>query len=72
VARSSTGTDVQCRALSRSRLAINAKQLRRIPEVIGIGGGMEKAEAIAAALRGKWINVLVTDAGVARHLLSEQ
>jgi DNA-binding transcriptional regulator LsrR (DeoR family) len=53
-------------------LTINAKQLRRIPEVIGIGGGMEKAEAIAAALRGKWINVLVTDAGVARHLLSEQ
>ncbi len=53
-------------------LTINSRQLRNIPEVIGIGGGMEKAEAIAAALRGQWINVLVTDAGVARHLLSNQ
>ena len=53
-------------------LTITAKQLRRIPDVVGIGGGMEKAEAIAAALRGKWINVLVTDAGVARHLLGRQ
>jgi DNA-binding transcriptional regulator LsrR (DeoR family) len=50
-------------------LSINAAQLRRIPNVIGIGGGLEKAEAIAATLRGGWIDVLVTDAGVARRLL---
>ena len=49
--------------------AINAKQLRRIPEIIGIAGGLEKANAILAALRGKWITTLVTDAGVARRLL---
>ena len=53
-------------------LTITAKQLRRIPDVVGIGGGLEKAEAIDAALRGKWINVLVTDAGVARHLLGRR
>jgi DNA-binding transcriptional regulator LsrR (DeoR family) len=51
-------------------LTITGQQIRRIPDVIGIGGGREKAEAIAAALRGKWINILITDAGVARHLLS--
>ena len=51
-------------------LTITSRQLRRIPDVVGIGGGTEKADAIAAALRGRWINVLVTDAGVARHLLA--
>lgn len=51
-------------------LTITSKHLRRIPDVIGIGGGREKAEAIASVLRGKWINILITDAGVARHLLS--
>jgi DNA-binding transcriptional regulator LsrR (DeoR family) len=50
-------------------LSITAAQLRKIPEVIGIGGGREKADAIAAVLRGGWIDVLVTDAGVARRLL---
>jgi DNA-binding transcriptional regulator LsrR (DeoR family) len=50
-------------------LALNAKQLRRIPERVAIAGGLEKADAILAALRGKWITTLVTDAGVARRLL---
>jgi DNA-binding transcriptional regulator LsrR (DeoR family) len=49
--------------------AISANQIRRIPEIIGIAGGQEKAQAILAALRGNWITTLVTDAGVARRLL---
>jgi DNA-binding transcriptional regulator LsrR (DeoR family) len=49
-------------------LAINTKQIRRIPEIIAIAGGVEKADAILAALRGNWITTLVTDAGVARRL----
>ena len=51
-------------------LSITSAQLRKIPEVIGIGGGLEKADAIAAVLRGGWVDVLVTDAGVARRLLN--
>lgn len=51
-------------------LSISTEQLRRIPEVIGIGGGLEKAEAILSVLRGGWLNVLVTDAGVARRLVA--
>jgi len=50
-------------------LALNAKQIRRIPERVAIAGGLEKASAILAALKGKWITTLVTDAGVARRLL---
>jgi len=55
--------------LDRMGLALSAEQLRRIPDVIGIGGGLEKARAIAALLRGRWLHHLVTDAGVARQLL---
>ena len=55
--------------LDRLGLAISAKQIRRIPEIIGIAGGLEKAQAILAALRGNWLTTLVTDAGVARRLL---
>jgi len=55
--------------LDRLGLAISAKQIRRIPEIIAIAGGLEKMHAILAALRGNWITTLVTDAGVARRLL---
>lgn len=55
--------------LDKLGLALSAKQLRRIPEIVGVAGGLEKADAILAALRGNWITTLVTDAGVARRLL---
>ena len=38
---------------------------------IGIGGGLEKADAIRAVLKGNWITTLVTDAGVARKLIEQ-
>ncbi len=56
--------------LDQAGLSIRAEQLRRVPNVIGIGGGMEKAAAIEAVLRGGWIHTLVTDAGVARRLVA--
>ena len=55
--------------LDKLGLALNAKQIRRIPERVAIAGGLEKASAILAALKGNWITTLVTDAGVARRLL---
>ncbi len=56
--------------LDRLGIGMTNAQLRRVPQVIGIGGGLEKADAILAALRGGWIHTLVTDSGVARHLLT--
>src|SRR5712671_1339557 len=56
--------------LDQLGLGITAEQLRRIPDIVGIGGGLEKAAAIASVLRGGWISTLVTDAGVARRLLA--
>ncbi|MBM7046960.1 MULTISPECIES: sugar-binding transcriptional regulator [Rhizobium] len=54
--------------LDETGLCLSTAQLRRIPERIGIGGGLEKADAIKAVLKGNWITTLVTDAGVARRL----
>jgi DNA-binding transcriptional regulator LsrR (DeoR family) len=56
--------------LNQLALGIAAEQLRRIPDKVGIGGGLEKAAAIAPVLRGSWMSALVTDAGVARRLLA--
>lgn len=50
-------------------IGVTASELRAIPTVIGIAGGVAKVEAIAAALRGKWIDVLVTDAATARAVI---
>lgn len=54
--------------LDETGLCLSTAQLRRIPERIGIGGGMEKVDAIGAVLNGGWITTLITDAGVARKL----
>jgi len=38
--------------------------------VLGVAGGIEKAEAIVAALKGKRINALVTEESTARAMLA--
>jgi DNA-binding transcriptional regulator LsrR (DeoR family) len=53
-------------------LGISVDQLKAVPRRIGIAGGLQNRAAIAAALRGGWINTLVTDLDTARHLLSVQ
>jgi DNA-binding transcriptional regulator LsrR (DeoR family) len=55
--------------LDRRVLGIDVDQLRKIPRRVGVAGGERKVSAIAAALRGEWINVLVTNVGAARRLV---
>jgi DNA-binding transcriptional regulator LsrR (DeoR family) len=50
-------------------IAAEASTLRSAPRRIGIAGGVQKLEAIRAALLGGWLNVLITDSEVARFLL---
>ena len=33
----------------------------RMPRVIGLAGGHEKVEAVLGALRGRYIDILITD-----------
>jgi DNA-binding transcriptional regulator LsrR (DeoR family) len=52
-------------------LGIAAERLQAIPRRIGVAGGAQKYPAIRAALRGGWINVLITDAASAQRLAEE-
>ncbi|GAB4487997.1 MAG: sugar-binding transcriptional regulator [Anaerolineales bacterium] len=54
--------------LNERIIGIDLHQLRNIPRVVGVAGGTEKLEAIQAALRGKLINVLITDQQTAEML----
>jgi DNA-binding transcriptional regulator LsrR (DeoR family) len=48
-----------------------AALLRQIPRRVAGAGGRRKFAAIRAALRGRWLNVLITDLGVARRLMED-
>ncbi|WP_251448739.1 sugar-binding transcriptional regulator [Vermiculatibacterium agrestimuris] len=45
------------------------EELRKLDNVIGVAGGARKAEAILAALRGGYLDVLITDEDTAKLLL---
>lgn len=51
-------------------VGIGPEQFRAIPRRVGIAGGKRKHEAILGALRGGWLNVLVTDVETATALLA--
>lgn len=55
--------------LSHHVLGISAEQLRAVPEVIGLGGGIEKAQALDAVLRSGLLTTVVTDAAAATEAL---
>jgi DNA-binding transcriptional regulator LsrR (DeoR family) len=52
-------------------IAITAEQLHGIPDVIAVAGGAQKAQAIHAVIAAGLITSLVTDADVARYLLTQ-
>jgi DNA-binding transcriptional regulator LsrR (DeoR family) len=51
-------------------LAVTLADLRRIPLVVGVASGKEKAPGILGAVRGRVVDVLVCDAGAARAVLA--
>ena len=55
--------------INRRVVGVSPANLKRIPIVMGIGGDAIKGEAILGALRGEWINVLITDEAAARRVL---
>jgi lsr operon transcriptional repressor len=54
------------------RIGIELVDLKNIPKVVGVAGGVHKAEAILGALRGGFLDVLVTNEITARRLLELQ
>jgi DNA-binding transcriptional regulator LsrR (DeoR family) len=58
-------------ALDDRVIGISPDAFRAVPRRIGVAGGNRKHAAIRAALRGGWVDVLVTDLGVAGRLAKE-
>lgn len=54
---------------NRRVIGIDLQGLSEIDTVMGVAGGEIKAEAIVGALRGKFVNVLITDEQAARRVL---
>jgi DNA-binding transcriptional regulator LsrR (DeoR family) len=61
------GTVVES-GLEDRMVAIGLDDLLRVPRRVGVAAGIEKAAAIRGALRGGFVNVLVTDSSVAEIL----
>lgn len=51
-------------------IGAGAADLRQIPQVVVVGGGVRKSDAILAALRSGLVSTLVTDDAAARTLLA--
>lgn len=64
------GREVPTQADSR-RISLTLQDLKRIPKVIGVAGGEGKLKPILGALRGGYINILITDDVTASALLEE-
>ncbi len=65
------GTPCKIKDYDDHILGMTLEELKKVPEVIGIAGGMEKADAIYGAIRGGYINSLITDISVAEYLLEK-
>lgn len=50
-------------------IGIDIADLKRTPYRIGVAEAVDKADAIASALKGRYINVLVTTEETAREVL---
>lgn len=53
-------------------IGVDLSALRRIPKRMAVAGGVDKVPAILAALRGGYVNVLVTDAVTGRGILTAE
>ena len=75
--------DIMSRYFDRNGMLVNSSlcqrvvglpidQLKRVNRRVGIAGGSAKVEAILGALRGKYINVLITDHLTAQELVNHK
>lgn len=52
-------------------IGISLETLKKLNNVIGVAAGLSKVDAIRAALRGQYLDVLITDSAVAEKLLGD-
>jgi len=57
--------------LEKRVISMSLEELSKVSRAIGVAGGSRKFDAILGALRGHWINILVTDHFTANQLANE-
>jgi len=57
--------------LDKRVIGMNLEQLQKVKRAVGIAGGERKFAAIKGALKGHWINILITDRYTAERLIAE-
>lgn len=57
--------------LNERIIGLTLEEIHKIPRVVAVAGGTEKYDAICGALRGRYIDVLVTDHPTAGRLAKE-
>jgi DNA-binding transcriptional regulator LsrR (DeoR family) len=57
-------------SLHDKMIGLGLKELKHIPIVIGVACGEDKKEAILGALRGGYVNIIVTNERVAEYLIN--
>ena len=57
--------------LEERMMGMSIDQLKRVHYSMGVAGGKHKSRAILGALRGKLLNILITDRMTAREILNE-
>lgn len=57
--------------LDQMIIGMNVEQLRKVHYSIGVAGGVQKSLAILGALRGHYVNILVTDHNTALDILEK-
>jgi DNA-binding transcriptional regulator LsrR (DeoR family) len=57
--------------LEKRVISMSLEQLSKVSRAVGVAGGSRKYAAILGALRGHWINILVTDHFTANRLARE-
>ncbi len=57
--------------INKRTISIDLKRLKMIPKVIAVAGGYSKVNSIIGALRGKFLNILITDEITAKSILKQ-
>jgi DNA-binding transcriptional regulator LsrR (DeoR family) len=57
--------------VDRRVIGVTLEQLAQVDRSVGVAGGERKYQAVRGALRGGWINVLITDAATAQRLIED-
>ncbi len=56
-------------SLNKRVISMSLDQIKGVKRTVGIAGGERKVKAIKAALKGQYINVLITDTNTAKSIL---